>query len=108
MQGDAVTMARLTDILGMTLGRPVVDKTRLTRAYDVTLDFSPEHMGPGPKGPSPGEGGGNPADAPRDSNDSGPGILRALQEQLGLKLESRKGPVDLLIVDSVEEMPVGN
>ena len=51
MQGDAVTMARLTDILGMALGRPVVDKTGLTGAYDVTLDFSPEGMGPA-KGPA--------------------------------------------------------
>ena len=108
MQGDAVTMARLTDILGMALGRPVVDKTGLTGAYDVALDFSPEGMGPGPKGPGPGAGGGNPAELPRDSNDSGPTIFTALQEQLGLKLESRKGPVDLLVVDSVEKMPTEN
>jgi uncharacterized protein (TIGR03435 family) len=108
MQGDAVTMARLTDILGMALGRPVVDKTGLTRAYDVMLDFSAERMGLGPKGPGPGEGGGDPAEVSRDSNDSGPGILAALQEQLGLKLESRKGPVDLLVIDSVEKMPARN
>jgi len=108
MQGDAVTMARLTDILGTAMGRPVVDKTGLTGAYDVTLDFSPEGMGPGPKGPAPGAGGGNPAEAPRDSNDSGPTIFTALQEQLGLKLESRKGPVDLLVVGSVEKTPTEN
>ena len=108
MQGDAVTMARLTDILGMALGRPVVDRTGLTGAYDVTLDLSPEGMGPGPKGAGPGAGGGNPAEAPRDSGDSGATIFTALQEQLGLKLESRKGPVDLLIVDSVAKLPTGN
>ena len=108
MQGDAVTMARLTDILGMALGRPVVDKTGLTGAYDVSLDFSPEGMGAGPKSPAPGEVGGNPAEAPRDSNDSGPTIFTALQEQLGLGLESRKGPVDLLVVESVEKVPARN
>jgi uncharacterized protein (TIGR03435 family) len=108
MQGDAVSMDRLTDILGMTLGRPVLDKTGLMGAYDVILDFSPEGMGPGPKGPAPGAGGGNPAEAPRDSNDSGPTIFTALQSQLGLKLESRKGPVDLLVVDSVKKMPTEN
>ena len=108
MQGDPVTMARLTATLGMALGRPVVDKTGLTGAYDITLDFSPEGMGPGPKGPAPGEGGGNPAEAPRASNDSGPTIFAALQEQLGLKLESRKGPVDLLVVESVEKVPIKN
>jgi len=108
MQGNAVTMARLADILNMPLGRPVVDKTGLTGVYDVTLDFSPEGMGPGPKGLGPGAGGGNAAEAPRDSNDSGPTIFTALQEQLGLKLESRKGPVDLLVVDSVEKTPTEN
>lgn len=110
MQGDAVTMARLTGILGMALGRPVIDKTGLTGIYDVALDFSPEGMGPGPKakGPPPGEGGGNPAEAPRDSDDSGPTIFTALQEQLGLKLESRKRPLDLLVVDSVQRAPTRN
>jgi uncharacterized protein (TIGR03435 family) len=108
MRGDAVTMARLTDILSMALGRPVVDKTGLTGAYDVTLDFSSEGMGPGPKGPVAGAGGGNPAEAPGDSDDSGPTIFTALQSQLGLKLESRKGAVDLLIVDSVEKLPTEN
>ncbi len=108
MQGNAVTMARLADILNMPLGCPVVDKAGLTGVYDVTLDFSPEGMGPGPKGPGPEAGGGNPAEAPRDSNDSGPTIFTALQQQLGLKLESRKGPVDLRVVDSVEKMPTKN
>jgi uncharacterized protein (TIGR03435 family) len=108
MQGDAATMARLTEVLGMMVGRPVVDKTGLTGSYDVMLDFSPEGMGPGPKGPGPAEGGGNPAEAPRDSNDSGPTIFAALQEQLGLKLESRKGPVDVLVVESVEKAPTKN
>jgi uncharacterized protein (TIGR03435 family) len=108
MQGNATTMARLADTLNMALGRPVVDKTGLKGVYDVTLDFSPESMGPGPKGPGPGSGGGNPAEASPDSNDSGATIFTALQEQLGLKLESRKGPVDLLVVDSVEKMPTKN
>ena len=60
------------------------------------------------EGPAPGEGGGNPAEAPRDSNDSGPTISTALQEQLGLKLESRREPVDLLVVESVEKVPTKN
>ena len=108
MQGDAATMAHLTEVLGMVVSRPVVDKTGLMGTYDVMLDFSPEGMGPGPKGPGPGEGGSNPAGAPRDSNDLGATIFTALQEQLGLKLEPRKGPVDLLVVESVEKAPTKN
>ena len=71
MRGNAVTMARLSEALGMVVGRPVVDKTGLAGTYDVTLDFSPEGMGPGPKGPAPGEGGGNPARADRGCVRSG-------------------------------------
>ncbi len=108
MQGDAVSMTRLTEVLGIVVGRPVIDKTGLKGTYDVMLAFSTEGMGPGPKGPAPGEGGGNPADAPRDSYDSGPTIFTALQEQFGLKLESRRGPVDLLVVESVEKVPTKN
>ena len=108
MQGDAVTMARLTDTLGMALGRPVVDKTGLTGVYDISLDFSPEGLGPGPKGAGPGAGGGIAAETPRDMNDSGPTLFTDIQEQLGLKLESRKGPVDVLVVDSAEKTPTGN
>jgi uncharacterized protein (TIGR03435 family) len=108
MQGEAATMARLTEVLGMVVGRPVFDKTGLAGTYDVTLDFSPEGMGPGPKGSAPGEGGGNPAEAPRESNDSGATIFTALQEQLGLKLESRKGPLDLWVVERVEKAPTKN
>lgn len=108
IEGDGVTMTRLTEVLGMVVGRPVVDKTGVTGTYDVMLDFSPEGMGPGPKGPAPGKGGGNPAEAPPDSNDSGPTIFTALQQRLGLKLESRKEPVDLLVVESVERAPTRN
>jgi uncharacterized protein (TIGR03435 family) len=107
LQGDSLTMARLTEILGMTLGRPVVDRTGLTGAYDVALDFSPEGMGPGPKAALAG-GGVNPAEGASDPSDSGPTIFTALQEQLGLKLESRKAAVDVLVVDSVEKTPTEN
>jgi uncharacterized protein (TIGR03435 family) len=108
MQGDAVSITRLTEVLGTVVGRPVIDKTGLTGTYDVVLDFSPEGMGPGPKGPAEGEGGGNPANAPRDSNDSGPTIFTALQERFGLQLESRREPVDLFVVESVEKVPNKN
>ena len=103
-----MTMASLGEVLGMVLGRPVADKTGLTGAYDVMFDFSPEGMGPGPKGAAQAAGGGNLAEAPRDSNDSGPAIFTALQQQLGLKLESRRGLVDLLVVESVEKVPARN
>ena len=108
MQGARATMAQLSDILSEQLGRPVVDMTGLAAEYDYTLDFSPEGlaamrgmpmMGPPPPG-AVTEGG--------RQSEPGPSIFSALQEQLGLRLESRKGPVDLIVVDSAEKTPTEN
>jgi uncharacterized protein (TIGR03435 family) len=108
MQGAHETMATLADVLSNQLGRPVVDMTGLTAEYDYTLNFSPEGLPgmrgmPMPMGPPPGA-------APEGGHDAetGPSIFTALQEQLGLKLDSRKGPVDLIVVDSVEKTPTEN
>lgn len=104
MQGARATTAELADILSNQLGRPVIDATGLTAQYDYTLDFSPEGLAmmrgmPMPMGhPTPGA-------APESGRESGPSIFTAVQEQLGLKLESRKGPVDLIVVDRVEKTP---
>ncbi len=69
-------------------GRMVVDRTGLSGAWDFELTFSIEGRGgPGPDTPA--------ADQP-------PGLFTAIQEQLGLKLESTKGPVEVLVIDSVE------
>jgi uncharacterized protein (TIGR03435 family) len=63
------------------MDRPVIDKTGITGEYDVALEWSPEQ-----------------AEA-----SSGPSIFTALEEQFGLRLESGKGPVEILVVDSVEK-----
>jgi len=70
----------------------------LTGAYVMDLQWTPEQMpqgGPGPGGPPPGV-----VLPPIDPN--GPSIFTAVQEQLGLKLESTRGPVDVLVIDHVE------
>jgi uncharacterized protein (TIGR03435 family) len=78
------------------LGRPVIDKTGLTGFYDIKLQWTPE-LGQGQVAP----GGPEPAPAPPDI--SGPSIFTAIQEQLGLRLESSKGPVEVLVIDSVQK-----
>jgi len=78
------------------LGRTVVDKTSLTGIYDFILQFSPEDASAVPSGAAP---------ATLDS--MAPSIFTAVQEQLGLKLESGKGPVDVIVIDHVER-PSGN
>jgi len=93
-----MSMAMLSNQLSNRLGRNVLDKTGLTGNYDFTLEFTPEGMqgmGMGPR-----EGG---ADAPPPVDSPGPSIFTAVQEQLGLKLESQKGPVEILILDRIEK-----
>ena len=111
MQGGHSTMAQLSDILSNQLGRPVVDMTGLTAQYDYTLDFSPEglQMMKGmPAMPPPGAGGERGGPTSDGGRESGPTLFTAVQEQLGLKLEPRKGPVDLIVVDSAEKTPIEN
>jgi uncharacterized protein (TIGR03435 family) len=90
--GNRITMDMLGQFLRQSLDRTIVDRTRLGGVYDFTLEFAPE-IGPGSQ-PAGATGASDPS-AP-------PSIFTALQEQLGLKLESQKGPVDVLVIDHVE------
>jgi uncharacterized protein (TIGR03435 family) len=94
--------ADLAAFLTKMLDRPVFDRSGLTAKYDFTLQFTPERMRPA--GAPPSEAG-NIADP---DPDAGPTIFSALQDQLGLKLEPRKAPVDMLVIDHLERTPVGN
>jgi uncharacterized protein (TIGR03435 family) len=73
------------------LDRPVLDRSGLEGTVDLTFEWMPERHGPLPPG----------SNVPRE--ETGPTFLEALKEQLGLKLESRTGPVDVLVVDHLEE-----
>jgi len=88
-------MPELVRMLSMALGRAVIDKTGFSQPFDVRLGFLPDATTTAMPPPPPG--------APFDPNL--PSILAALQEQLGLKLESAKGPVDVLVIDHVERPP---
>jgi bla regulator protein blaR1 len=85
-------LSQFVNSLAMFTGRTVQDKTGLTGNYDVTLTWTPDQM---PQRPP-----GAPEPPPIDPN--GPSIFTAVQEQLGLKLESQKGPVAVLVIDRVE------
>ena len=92
------SMAELAEALALPLGRIVVDKTGITGRFRIQLTFAPVASAiPFPDAPGPG----NPPDA-APTADPGPDIFTALQEQLGLKLESAKGPVEVLVIDHVE------
>jgi uncharacterized protein (TIGR03435 family) len=100
LTGQGVPLVNLVRLLTRELGRTVIDKTGLTSKYDFTLKWTGERQAPmfkGAEGSQPGTGG---TSAPESS---GPSIFTAVQEQLGLKLESEKGPVDIFIIDHVEK-----
>ena len=100
-----MTMAQIINIISGQLGRPVVDKTDLKGFYDVRLQFAPESAPGGAFGPGGpgGPGGGAPVPPPSASDPQGPSIFTAVQEQLGLRLESTKGSVEVIVIDSVQK-----
>ena len=90
----------------------MVDKTGLTGRYDFKLTWmsSPGEMGanpgaPGFAGGAGASGNGQPTQGVSTpaADSSGPTLFTAIQEQLGLKLKSTKGPVEILVIDHVEE-----
>lgn len=91
-----ISMAGLADILGDHLDRTVVDNTGLRGGYDFKLDWAQEHLGE-ESGPSV------PGSLEEGLGLSGPSLFTAVQEQLGLKLESAKGPVEVIVIDGAEK-----
>jgi uncharacterized protein (TIGR03435 family) len=90
---EKVPMAMLARSLQNILERSVVDETGLTGEYDFELNWLPDRLAE----PRPG-------DEPRPADISGPSIFTALQEQLGLRLQAAKGPVEIVVVDRVERL----
>ncbi len=84
MLGGAVSTAKFAATLSRILGRTVVDETALDGSYDISLHWTPD-------------------DAPSPANSADPSFFTALQEQLGLRLESGRGPVEVLVVDQAEK-----
>jgi uncharacterized protein (TIGR03435 family) len=79
--GTGTTISELMRRLSPPLGRPVVDRTGLSGAFDLELQWSPEQT----------------------ADTSGPSLFTAVQEQLGLKLESQRAPVEVLVIDKLEK-----
>ncbi|HEY4363610.1 MAG TPA: M56 and DUF3738 domain-containing protein [Bryobacteraceae bacterium] len=94
--GTNMPVTALANLLAQRLGRNIIDKTGLTGKYDFELTYTPD-----PGGPDDEIFGPLPPDVPHP-DPNGPSLFTALQEQLGLRLESSKGPVDVLVIDHVE------
>ena len=90
MQRLRTTIGDFASDVANVLRQPVVDETHMEGRYNVVLTYAPDR-------------GGDPAPA-----SDGPSIFTAIEEQLGLKLEPRKVPVEIVVVDHIEKMPTEN
>lgn len=97
LAGNGIAVAKLAGLLSEpgVLGRPVIDKTGLTGSYDFTLEWAP--------GPELGPVRPDVPHLSAEAEASRSSIFAALQEQLGLKVESTKGPVAVVVVEHVEK-----
>lgn len=86
IRSSSISMPTLAATLARPVGRPVIDKTGITGNYDIKLSFAPFEA----------------------TNSSLPSIFTALQEQLGLRLESEKVPIEILVIDHLEKVPSEN
>jgi uncharacterized protein (TIGR03435 family) len=86
IRAQKASMPYLAEQLGsMGISRPILDRTGLKGEYDFKIDYAID-----------------------DNPETGPSIFSAIQEQLGLKLEAGKGPVETLVIESVDRIPTGN
>jgi uncharacterized protein (TIGR03435 family) len=80
LKATAMTMDRFAEVLSRQMDLPVVNRTGIEGAFDLTLTWTP-----------------------LDSKDGGPSIFTAIQEQLGLRLQSQKAPIQVLVIDRAEK-----
>jgi uncharacterized protein (TIGR03435 family) len=100
--GNAVAVRALLTVVQLEAGRPIIDKTNDTELYDFKLRFHPERMST----PNSRTGTLDPAtdpNAPPAAAEPVPSLATAIQDQLGLKLESSKGQIEVLIIESAEK-----
>ena len=96
IRAGGTTMSGFAEAIAGTAQRVVIDKTGLTGYYDIALTYTPtpEQM---PQGPAP------PGAQPPPIDPDGPSFFTAIQEQLGLKLENQRGPVEVVVIDSIQQ-----
>ena len=97
VRGQKMPVSSLANLISQRTGRVVLDKTGLAGQYNFTLTWTPDET----------EFGVNGLPAVRAADQTGPSLVTALQDQLGLRLESQKVPMEVFVIDSVE-MPTAN
>jgi uncharacterized protein (TIGR03435 family) len=114
-----LSLARLCDMLSNVTDRPVIDLTELKGIYEIDLSWTPDDnerlggrlpmgMAPPPGGPPPSAGPPPAGGPPEGASDPGLTLAQALETNYGLKLEAKRNPADILVVDRAEKVPTEN
>jgi len=102
-----MTMGQLADWLTRQLARPVQDHTELNKTYDVDITWMPDSMDGARMGPIGGGSGGQGPEGAHSGPEPALTLAQAL-DGLGLKLDARKSPAEILTIDHAEKAPVEN
>jgi uncharacterized protein (TIGR03435 family) len=107
-EGRRLTMAALADALARFVDRPIVDMTELKGNYDFTMEMAPEDFRAMMIRAALGAGVPLPPEAARRMESADGASLFSAVEGLGLKLEQRKAPLEVVVIDQMEKTPVEN
>lgn len=111
MEISKMSMAQFADLLTTFVDRPVVDMTELKGNYQVAVDLTLDvlvNLARAAGVVAPGLGARGEPGRPADASDPGGSSVFASVQQLGLRLESRRAPVEFVVIDHVEKMPTEN
>jgi uncharacterized protein (TIGR03435 family) len=112
MEFSKVQVSAFADMLTRFVDRPVIDMTELKGDYQVALEMSMQDLMAMARaagvGGAVGGGGGAPAGPADAASDPSSGSIFQSVQKLGLKLESRKAPVDIIVIDRLEKAPTEN
>ena len=119
-EARAITVARLGELISRYVARPVIDETHVDGIYDFSLDVSPDELGNMAGGmknmmatasamaaSNAGPGGGRGGPDAANASEAGGSIFQSVQSY-GLKLEPKKAPVEMIVIDSAEKAPTEN
>jgi uncharacterized protein (TIGR03435 family) len=101
------TMSRLADVLADSLGFPIVDVTGLTGVFTVDLNWARDDNSSTNLATNAGQPNLEPS-TPAPTGINGPSIFAALQDELGLRLVTKKVPTTLLVIDHADTIPTEN
>lgn len=106
LQAKKIGIDGLANFLSNLAGKPVLDQTGLKGIYDFTLDYAVDSIDGGRMMMGGGEGRGEAH--PAAASDPAPDLFSAVQQQLGLRMEQKKLPLDNIVVDHIEKVPTEN